>query len=76
MLIKLLLLLTHNQFLGDEEKKLDEMTMLSVISVFTLHAPPGVMCVQNILYPCINYCTQCFGSDKILVSTTRVALND
>jgi len=42
--------------------------MLSVITVFTLHAPPGVMFVQNILYPCINYCTQCFGSDNIFVS--------
>lgn len=54
--------------LGDKGKKLDEITMLSVITVFTLHAPPGVMFVQNILYPCINYCTQCFGSDNILVS--------
>lgn len=42
--------------------------MLSVITIFTLDAPPGVMCVQNILYPCINYCTQCFGSNNIIVS--------
>ncbi|CAH1726558.1 unnamed protein product [Aphis gossypii] len=54
---------------GDEGKKLNEITMLSVITVFTLHAPPGVMFVQNILYPCINYCTQCFGSENILVKT-------
>ncbi|XP_008187609.1 HEAT repeat-containing protein 5B isoform X4 [Acyrthosiphon pisum] len=54
---------------GDEGKKLNEITMLSVITVFTLHAPPGVMVVQNILYPCINYCTQCFGSDNIVVKT-------
>jgi len=53
---------------GDEGKKIDEVTMLSIITVFTLHAPPGVMCVQNILYPCINYCTQCFGNNNILVS--------
>ncbi|VVC28110.1 Armadillo-type fold,Armadillo-like helical [Cinara cedri] len=54
---------------GDEGKKVDDVTMLSVITVFTLHAPPGVMFVQNILYPCINYCTQCFGSNNIIVKT-------
>lgn len=55
-------------YLGDEEKKVDEVTMLSIITIFTLDTPPGVMCVQNILYPCINYCTQCFGSNNIIVS--------
>ncbi|XP_050428188.1 HEAT repeat-containing protein 5B isoform X2 [Adelges cooleyi] len=52
---------------GNEGKKIDEITMITVISIFTLHSPPNVMCAQNILYPCINYCLQCVGCNNIQV---------
>ncbi|XP_050534619.1 HEAT repeat-containing protein 5B isoform X3 [Daktulosphaira vitifoliae] len=52
---------------GDKEKKINEKTMMSIISIFTLHSPPDVMNAQNILYPCINYCLQCIRSDSIQV---------
>lgn len=51
---------------SDDDKKLDEVTMMLAIAVFILHTPKIVM-VANFQYPSINLLRQCFQSDSNLV---------
>lgn len=51
---------------SNEEKKLDEVTMMLAIAVFILHAPKIVM-MPTFQYPAINLFRQCFQSDSTMV---------
>lgn len=51
---------------SDDDKKLDEVTMMLAIAVFILHTPKIVM-VPNFQYPSINLFRQCFQNDSNLV---------
>lgn len=50
----------------DDDKKLDEVTMMLAIAVFILHTPKIVM-MPNFQYPSINLFRQCFQSESSLV---------
>jgi hypothetical protein len=50
----------------DDNKKLDEVTMMLAIAVFILHTPRVVQ-VPNLQYPSINLFRQCFQSESNLV---------
>jgi HEAT repeat-containing protein 5 len=51
---------------SNDEKKLDEVTMMLAIAVFILHAPKVVM-MPTFQYPSINLFRQCFQSDSTIV---------
>lgn len=51
---------------SNDDKKLDEVTMMLAIAVFILHAPKIVM-MPTFQYPSINLFLQCFQSDSSLV---------
>lgn len=51
---------------SNDDKKLDEVTMMLAIAVFILHTPKIVM-VPNFQYPSINLFRQCFQSESNLV---------
>lgn len=50
----------------DDDKKMDEVTVMLAIAVFILHTPKIVM-VPNFQYPSINLFRQCFQSDSNLI---------
>ncbi|KAH8281039.1 hypothetical protein KR054_007842, partial [Drosophila jambulina] len=53
---------------GDnEEKKVDEVTMLLAIAVFILHTPASVVSTPSLQYPCINHFRQCLQSEHLSV---------
>ncbi|KAH8390443.1 hypothetical protein KR200_004860, partial [Drosophila serrata] len=53
---------------GDnEEKRVDEVTMLLAIAVFILHTPASVVSTPSLQYPCINHFRQCLQSDHLSV---------
>ncbi|XP_044766090.1 HEAT repeat-containing protein 5B isoform X1 [Coccinella septempunctata] len=54
---------------GDDQTKLDEVTMMLSIGVFVLHAPSEVISAPNLQYPCINHFRQCLQSPN---STVRL----
>ncbi|XP_017090384.2 HEAT repeat-containing protein 5B isoform X2 [Drosophila bipectinata] len=53
---------------GDnEERKVDEVTMLLAIAVFILHTPAAVVATPSLQYPCINHFRQCLQSEHMSV---------
>lgn len=53
---------------GDnEERKVDEVTMLLAIAVFILHTPASVVATPSLQYPCINHFRQCLQSEHMSV---------
>ncbi|XP_022214446.2 HEAT repeat-containing protein 5B isoform X2 [Drosophila obscura] len=53
---------------GDnEERKVDEVTMLLAIAVFILHTPASVVAAPSLQYPCINHFRQCLQSEHLSV---------
>lgn len=53
---------------GDnEERKVDEVTMLLAIAVFILHTPASVVATPSLQYPCINHFRQCLQSEHLSV---------
>ncbi|KAH8251598.1 hypothetical protein KR038_002670, partial [Drosophila bunnanda] len=53
---------------GDnEEKRVDEVTMLLAIAVFILHTPASVVSTPSLQYPCINHFRQCLQSEHLSV---------
>lgn len=53
---------------GDnEERKVDEVTMLLAIAVFILHTPASVVGTPSLQYPCINHFRQCLQSEHLSV---------
>ncbi|XP_014275349.1 HEAT repeat-containing protein 5B isoform X4 [Halyomorpha halys] len=50
-----------------DEIKLDEVTMMTAITVFVLHAPPEVVSAPNLQYPCINHFRRCIQGDDIQI---------
>lgn len=54
-----------------DEIKLDEVTMMTAITVFVLHAPPEVVTAPNLQYPCINHFRRCIQGDDIQVSNNE-----
>ncbi|XP_034114353.2 HEAT repeat-containing protein 5B isoform X3 [Drosophila albomicans] len=53
---------------GDnEERKVDEVTMLLAIAVFILHTPASVVSAPSLQYPCINHFRQCLQSENLSV---------
>ncbi|KAH8313879.1 hypothetical protein KR067_013388, partial [Drosophila pandora] len=53
---------------GDnEERKVDEVTMLLAITVFILHTPAAVVATPSLQYPCINHFRQCLQSEHMSV---------
>ncbi|XP_017846517.1 HEAT repeat-containing protein 5B isoform X2 [Drosophila busckii] len=53
---------------GDqEERKVDEVTMLLAIAVFILHTPATVVSAPSLQYPCINHFRQCLQSEHLSV---------
>ncbi|KAM8704571.1 hypothetical protein ACLKA7_009082 [Drosophila subpalustris] len=62
---------------GDnEERKVDEVTMLLAIAVFILHTPASVVSTPSLQYPCINHFRQCLQSEHLsiklkCIETTR-----
>ncbi|XP_034488397.1 HEAT repeat-containing protein 5B isoform X2 [Drosophila innubila] len=62
---------------GDnEERKVDEVTMLLAIAVFILHTPASVVGTPSLQYPCINHFRQCLQSEHLsiklkCIETTR-----
>ncbi|XP_067647146.1 HEAT repeat-containing protein 5B isoform X5 [Eurosta solidaginis] len=51
----------------DEERKVDEVTMLLAIAVFILHTPASVVSTPSLQYPCINHFRQCMQSVHLSV---------
>lgn len=49
---------------GDDDNRLDEVTMMLAIAVFVLHAPAKVVTAPNLQYPCINHFKQCLQSSN------------
>jgi len=53
---------------GDnEERRVDEVTMLLAITVFILHTPASVVATPSLQYPCINHFRQCLQSEHLSV---------
>ncbi|KAL3290046.1 hypothetical protein HHI36_023417 [Cryptolaemus montrouzieri] len=52
---------------GNDETKLDEVTMMLSLGVFVLHAPSEVVTAPNLQYPCINHFRQCLQSSNSTV---------
>ncbi|KAH8327108.1 hypothetical protein KR074_003047, partial [Drosophila pseudoananassae] len=53
---------------GDnEERRVDEVTMLLAIAVFILHTPAAVVATPSLQYPCINHFRQCLQSEHMSV---------
>ncbi|XP_014295577.1 HEAT repeat-containing protein 5B isoform X2 [Microplitis demolitor] len=52
---------------GNDETKMDEVTMTLGIAVFVLHALPEVVSAPNIQFPCINHFRQSFQSNNTMV---------
>ncbi|XP_033164377.1 HEAT repeat-containing protein 5B isoform X2 [Drosophila mauritiana] len=53
---------------GDnDERKVDEVTMLLAITVFILHTPASVVATPSLQYPCINHFRQCLQSENLSV---------
>ncbi|XP_037078584.1 HEAT repeat-containing protein 5B-like [Pollicipes pollicipes] len=50
-----------------EAMRLDEVTMLLAMGVFVLHAPPSVVRIPALQYPCVNEYTTCLQADSIQV---------
>ncbi|XP_037954233.1 HEAT repeat-containing protein 5B isoform X3 [Teleopsis dalmanni] len=51
----------------DDERKVDEVTMLLAIAVFILHTPAFLISAPSLQYPCINHFRQCMQSDNLSV---------
>uniref|UniRef100_A0A034VSR0 HEAT repeat-containing protein 5A n=1 Tax=Bactrocera dorsalis TaxID=27457 RepID=A0A034VSR0_BACDO len=51
----------------EEERKVDEVTMLLAIAVFILHTPASVVSTPSLQYPCINHFRQCMQSEHLSV---------
>ncbi|XP_030374893.1 HEAT repeat-containing protein 5B isoform X2 [Scaptodrosophila lebanonensis] len=51
----------------DDERKVDEVTMLLAIAVFILHTPASVVATPSLQYPCINHFRQCLQSEHLSV---------
>lgn len=49
---------------GNDQSKVDEVVMMLAIAVFVSHAPPQVVTVPNLQYPCINHFRQCLQSSN------------
>ena len=47
--------------------RLDEVTMLLAMGVFLLHAPPSVVRIPALQYPCVNEFTTCLQADSVQV---------
>lgn len=53
---------------GDnDDRKMDEVTMLKAIAVFILHTPATVVSTPSLQYPCINHFRQYLQSDNVSV---------
>ncbi|TMW51951.1 hypothetical protein DOY81_002941 [Sarcophaga bullata] len=52
---------------NNEDRKMDEVTMLKAIAVFILHTPPAVVSTPSLQYPCINHFRQYLQSDNLSV---------
>lgn len=52
----------------NDEKKLDDVTMMLAIALFVLNAPSKVVVPPNLQYPCINHFRQCLESSNLTVS--------
>ncbi|KAK9890049.1 hypothetical protein WA026_008857 [Henosepilachna vigintioctopunctata] len=52
---------------GNDQTKLDEVTMMLSIGVFVLHAPSEVVTAPNLQYPCINHFRYCLQSSNSTV---------
>ncbi|XP_073829130.1 HEAT repeat-containing protein 5B isoform X2 [Musca autumnalis] len=53
---------------GDnDDRKMDEVTMLRAIAVFILHTPATVVSTPSLQYPCINHFRQYLQSDNMSV---------
>ncbi|KAH8383902.1 hypothetical protein KR009_011189, partial [Drosophila setifemur] len=53
---------------GDnDERRVDEVTMLLAIAVFILHTPASVVSTPSLQYPCINHFRQCLQSEHMSV---------
>ncbi|XP_075146419.1 HEAT repeat-containing protein 5B isoform X2 [Haematobia irritans] len=53
---------------GDnDDRKMDEVTMLKAIAVFILHTPAAVVSTPSLQYPCINHFRQYLQSDNMSV---------
>lgn len=51
---------------GDEELKVDEVTIMLAIGVFILHAPGDLASAPSLKFPCINHFQQCLQNDNNL----------
>lgn len=56
--------LTKTSGNNEEDRKMDEVTMLRAITVFILYTPPTVACTPSLQYPCINHFRQYLQSDN------------
>ena len=54
--------------------RLDEVTMLLAMGVFILHAPPSVVRIPALQYPCVNELTTCLQSDSVQVRSWYTVL--
>ncbi|XP_034942648.1 HEAT repeat-containing protein 5B isoform X2 [Chelonus insularis] len=52
---------------GNDETKMDDVTMMLGIAVFVLHALPEVVSAPNLQFPCINHFRQAILSDSTMV---------
>ncbi|XP_043232384.1 HEAT repeat-containing protein 5B-like isoform X2 [Amphibalanus amphitrite] len=50
-----------------DDMRLDEVTMLLAMGVFILHAPPSVVRVPALQYPCVNEFTTCLQAESVQV---------
>ncbi|XP_034187118.1 HEAT repeat-containing protein 5B isoform X2 [Osmia lignaria lignaria] len=52
---------------GNDETKMDEVTMMLAIAVFVLHATQEVVIAPNLQFPCINHFRHAFQSENVMV---------
>lgn len=51
----------------DDERKVDEVTMVLAIAVFILNTSAAVVSTSSLQYPCINHFRQCLQSENLSV---------
>lgn len=51
---------------GDDEIKVDEVTIMLAIGVFILHAPGDLASAPSLKFPCINHFQQCLQNENNL----------